>query len=84
MDRRTDGGDYNIPFTFLKKRGVNKVTSIFYQDMTDRRPVQDILLFIARASRICSNFSNLKDCVIHALPCHKLTTIQNALSSCLN
>ena len=23
MDRRTDGGDYNIPFAFLKKRGDN-------------------------------------------------------------
>ena len=23
MDRRTDGGDYNIPFSFLKKRGDN-------------------------------------------------------------
>ena len=25
-DRQTDGGDYNIPFAFLKKRGDNKIT----------------------------------------------------------
>ena len=25
MDRRTDGGDNNIPFAFFKKRGDNKV-----------------------------------------------------------
>ena len=24
-DGQTDGGDYNIPFAFLKKRGDNKV-----------------------------------------------------------
>ena len=31
-DRQTDGGDYNIPFAFLKKRGDNKnlpASSIF-------------------------------------------------------
>ena len=31
MDRRTDGGDYNIPFAFLKKRGDinnNKINNV--------------------------------------------------------
>ena len=44
MDRRRDGGNYNIPFAFLKKRGDNNnlcsischVVSLF----------QDILLFM--------------------------------------
>ena len=29
MDRQTDGGDYNIPFAFLKKRGDNNFTYAF-------------------------------------------------------
>ena len=28
---RTDGGDYNIPFAFLKKRGDKKTKPIFFQ-----------------------------------------------------
>ena len=31
-DRQTDGGDYNIPFAFLKKRGDNKLCIILGWD----------------------------------------------------
>ena len=29
MDGQTDGGDYNIPFAFLKKRGDNQAQLLF-------------------------------------------------------
>ena len=28
-DRQTDGGDYNIPFAFLKKRGDNYIDPLY-------------------------------------------------------